>query len=235
VGMCINLPLIAICFIFIPEGYKVRPAAIFFRLIVTFFLVRVRVEGLEKLDRSAGYLFMANHASFLDLILLAGYLPGEKRGFEAAHHFSWPLWGFTMRKGGMIPIDRSNPRASLKSIAEAVPYLKREVSVLILPEGTRTTTGRMQEFKKLPFKLAKMGETSIAPVGIIGTFRFKKKTSWLIRPGKVIFRFGEPISKETVQSLDLPALRDLAWKKIAGLCENPGNGKDGAQNAHPTN
>lgn len=222
IGLAVNLPLIALWFIFVPEKYKVPTCVFFFRLIVLCFLVRVRVEGKEKLEQGRGYLYMANHATFLDLILLSGYLPGDKRGFEAAHHFSWPLWGFTMKRGGMIPIDRTNPRASMKSIQQAVPLLQRGVSVLILPEGTRTITGRMGEFKKLPFKLAKMAEAPIAPVGLIGTFRFKKKTSRLLRPGTVTIRFGDPIPAETVVDSDLPTLRDRTREVIVELCGDGG-------------
>ena len=66
--------------------------------------------------------------------------------------------GAFLRKAGMIGIDRSNPRASMKSIMSAADHLLDGISILILPEGTRTRTGKMLPFKKLPFKLAKKGE-----------------------------------------------------------------------------
>ena len=85
------------------------------RQIVRGFLVRVRCEGREEVDSSRCYVFMANHASFLDFFLLGGYLPGNTRGLEAAEHFKMPVWGTVLRRLGIIPIDRSNPRASSPS------------------------------------------------------------------------------------------------------------------------
>lgn len=219
IGIIITFPLLALCFTFIPEKYKIPPGSAVFRLMVLFFLVRVRCEGRERLDRSTNYLFMANHASFIDLPILSGYLPGDKRGLEASSHFKWPVWGFIMRQAGMIPIDRSNARSSLKSIKKAADFLQRGISILILPEGTRSTTGRMRAFKKLPFKLAKMGGADIAPVGLVGSFRIKKKTSWLLRPGTVTMRFGEPIPADQVQSLDIKELMELTRDRIAELAE----------------
>lgn len=215
--LLIGLPLVTLCFHFLGSRGICRLASFMMRLLTAAFLVRVKVEGKEKLDPLVPHLFMSNHASFFDFLILAGYLPCNKRGLEAAEHFSWPIWGAFLRKSGMIGIDRSNPRASMKSILSAADHLLEGVSILILPEGTRTKTGKMLPFKKLPFKLAKKGEAEIVPVGLIGTFDIKKKTSWVLNPGRVIMRFGDPIPASDVESMDIDALKDLTRARIGEL------------------
>lgn len=189
----------------------------FMRVIVRAFLVRVRLEGAETVDLSRSHLYMANHASFFDMLILAGWLPGKRSGIEAAEHFSWPLWGTWLKKSNMIPIDRSNARASMRSVKGAAQRIKDGWSVLILPEGTRSRDGKMLPFKKLPFKLAKMGETDIVPVGLVGTFEIKAKTSWMLKPGVVHMMYGEVISAEEVKASDTVALMEKTRERIAAL------------------
>lgn len=213
----ILLPALIISTFFLgPKGISLA-GKIVMRSITACFLVRVRREGREKVDPRLSHLYMANHASFFDFFILAGYLPGNTRGLEAAEHFSWPLWGAVLRRIGIIPIDRSNPRASLASINLAAERLRNGYSILILPEGTRTRDGRMLPFKKLPFKLAKKGGTDIVPVGLTGTFGIKRKTSWLLRPGKVIMRFGDAIPAEVIREKGMEELMEIARDRIAGL------------------
>jgi 1-acyl-sn-glycerol-3-phosphate acyltransferase len=189
----------------------------FMRVIVRAFLVRVRIEGGETVDRSRSHLFMANHTSFFDMLILAGWLPGKRTGIEAAEHFSWPLWGTWLKRSDMIPIDRNNARASMRSIKAAAERIKGGWSVLILPEGTRSRDGKLLPFRKLPFKLAKMGETDIVPVGLVGTFEIKAKTSWMLKPGVVHLRYGEVISEEEVRATDTGALMEKTRECIAAL------------------
>ena len=89
---------------------------------ITFFFRHVL--GMEKIDLKAAHLFMANHASFFDFFILGGYLPPDSRGLEAAEHFKWPIWGIFLRKTETIPIDRSNPRASMTAIKIAGQDMK---------------------------------------------------------------------------------------------------------------
>ncbi|MHC4945600.1 MAG: lysophospholipid acyltransferase family protein [Planctomycetota bacterium] len=215
-GMII-FPLTALSFSLFNPRINGRIGIVTFRLATHGFLIWLKCVDQDKVDRSRAHVFMANHASFFDLFILAAFLPGEKRGIEAEHHFKWPLWGHIIRKAGQIPVNRSSPKASMKSIMRAAEVLKGGISILILPEGTRTTTGKMLPFKKLPFKLAKLGGADIVPIGISGTFKIKNKKSWLIRPGVARIRFGETIPAETVQSMDLEELKELTRERIAGL------------------
>jgi len=213
--ICVPLNILTLMLLGADRGNAMT--GFFMRVIVRAFLVRVRTEGREAVDLSRSHLFMANHASFFDMLILAGWLPGKRSGLEAAEHFSWPLWGSWLKRSGMIPIDRKNARSSMRSLKAAAEKLKNGWSVLILPEGTRSRDGKMLPFRKLPFKLAKMGEADIVPVGLNGTFGIKAKTSWLLKPGVVHMRFGEAIPEEVVRETDTEVLMELTRERVASL------------------
>ena len=120
---------------------------------------------------------------------------------------------------GNIPIRRESAIASLRSIEKAAQWLRDGNSLLILPEGTRTRDGNLRPFKRLPFRLAKLAEVPILPIGTSGLYRLKARKSLLIQPGPVKIRFGEPIPVNTVQELELDELRDLVRERIVGLVE----------------
>ena len=86
------------------------------------------------------------------------------------------------------------------------------------PEGQRTLTGEMGEFKKGGFHFAKSTNVaSIVPVGLIGAYRANVRTSWIVNPGKLTTVFGEPITPEDYKDLTVEELRDLTKKRVSEL------------------
>jgi len=181
--------------------------------------IEVEVEGAENIDPEQTYLFMPNHISMLDIPLVLGYIPVEFYGIQAASHFKMPLYGWVLKKYGNIPIDRSSPRASFRTMMNVVEELKKGTNILVLPEGTRTTTPEMAPFKKLPFLMAKKSNVNIMPMAFVGLWDINNKTSLLIRPGKMKVVFGKPIPASTVEELTEIELRNLTRKKIQELLD----------------
>ncbi len=182
---------------------------------------RVKVEGLERFDHGKSYIFMPNHVSFFDIPLLGGYIPNFTRGLQAAEQFRWPVFGWFISRIGNIPIERKNARASLASLKKAAQRLHSGTSIIIMPEGTRTRTGELQRFKKMPFQLVKLAEADIVPIGLSGLHRFKARNSWVVRPGEIKVKFGAPILFRDAKELSLEALRDLVRDRISGMIERP--------------
>jgi len=189
------------------------------RLFLTLAGVRVQVEGLENFSKDGVYIFMANHVSLFDVAVLGGYIPNIFRGIEADRQFKWPLYGFTVKRIGNIPINRKNPVAAMKSIEQAVKKIKNGLSIAVLPEGHRTLTGNMKPFKQLPFLLAKRAGKALIPIGLSGLFSLKKKGSWIIKPGRVKVKFGNPIKPEEIDKMSVNELRDFVKAKIEDLIE----------------
>ncbi len=183
--------------------------------------VRLTVKSRENVDPAETYLYMANHISMLDVPLFQAVIPQLVRGIEAEEQFKWPIFGWAIRRAGNIPINRQNVHAAIPSAKEAAKRLQEGLSMIILPEGGRTLTGKMKPFKKLPFHLAKEGGVPIVPIGVSGLFRILKKGDWIITPGPVRVRFGKPIEPEIIEALSVPELRDHVRWKIEELIDSP--------------
>lgn len=191
------------------------------RLLFRLLGIPVTVKGAGNVEAGRTYLFMANHVSLFDMPLLGGYVPGIVRGLEATRQSSWPLYGLAMRRMGNIPIDRKNVFEAMKSLQRARDRLRGGRSLLILPEGHRTLDGRLREFKRLPFHLAREAGVDLLPIGISGLFTLKPKHSWLIRPTPLTVSFGRPIPAAEIRSLSARELRDLTRRRIESLIERP--------------
>jgi len=118
---------------------------------------------------------------------------------------------------GNIPVERENIHSSIKSYTKAENFLTKGKSLIIFPEGGRTTTGELRPFKKLPFHLVKKTQCEIIPVAISGMFGLNNKTSFLIKPGKILLRFGKIISRDEINNLDTVDLRDHTKNEISKL------------------
>ena len=155
--------------------------------------IRVRVEGLEKLDRRGAYVFVANHGSFMDIPALLACLPQQFRFFAKKGLFSIPFLGTHLKRAGHLPVDRSSPRGSLKTMQEAARIIaERGVSVLNFPEGGRSAEG-LREFKEGPAYIAIKAGVPIVPVGIVGMRDLLPMGSAHLKSGNVVVRVGSPI------------------------------------------
>lgn len=186
----------------------------------TFFkLLFIKVEVIYEapIDDKENHIFMANHVSMFDIPLVVGFIPKDFWGIQAASHFKVPLYGWVLKKYGNLPIDRSSPRASYKTMMDAVEQIKEGKNILILPEGTRAKTPVMGPFKKLPFVMVKKAEVSIIPMAFVGLWDINNKTSWMINPRKMKVVFGKPIDVDTVKSLPEEELRKLTRERLESL------------------
>jgi len=183
--------------------------------------ISVEVEGVEYIIPHKTYLYMANHVSLFDIPLLGGFIPGFVRGVEALRQHRWPFYGWVMGRLGNIPIERKNIHGSITSIRKTINIIKSGKSIIILPEGHRTLDGKLRQFKKLPFFLAKQAGTDIVPIGMSGLFHLKSKGSWLIRPNHLKIKFGKIIPIETIQELPTTKLQNLVQTEIQNLIERP--------------
>jgi 1-acyl-sn-glycerol-3-phosphate acyltransferase len=159
--------------------------------------LRVHIEGQERLNPKNTYIFMPNHASFLDTLLAFAYIPGDSRNIIKEEVFSIPLWGLVLRRSGHIPLDRENPWKALKSLRQAADLLKEGISAVVFPEGTRTPNGEIQEFKTALFILPIRSRIPVVPVLIEGTFQALKRGSILLNPVPLKLTFCDPIPADS--------------------------------------
>lgn len=177
----------------------------------------LKIEGLKPKMKDGPYILMMNHESLFDAFVLAGLLPGYMTGVEAAEHFKYPLWGWAIKRYGVIPIVREDLSQAIGSLHLAEQAIRNGTSVIILPEGTRTTSGKLRKFKKGPFHVALNTNVTILLVGVKGAYRAKKKNDWRIRPGVITARFGEPILAKEYQGMNIGQLADLVRERMIEL------------------
>ena len=147
--------------------------------------VRVKVKGLEHLDREKPFIYMANHQSSYDIFALLSCLPVQFRWIAKKELFAIPILGWAMRAANYISIDRSGKRKALESIERAAGKIKGGVSVVIFPEGTRSSDGSIQPFKRGGFTLALKSGVPIIPITIKGSLDVMPRDSLRVRPGEI--------------------------------------------------
>ena len=146
--------------------------------------VRVKVGGLEHLDKETPYIYMSNHQGSYDIFALLSCLPVQFRWIAKRELFAIPILGWAMGAANYISIDRSGRRKALESIERAARKIKGGVSVVIFPEGTRSRDGSIQPFKRGGFTLAlKSG------IPIIGSFSATEQSG----ENKILLFFVVPI------------------------------------------
>jgi 1-acyl-sn-glycerol-3-phosphate acyltransferase len=157
--------------------------------------IRVRVEGREQVPAGRACIFMANHVSNLDPPGLIPRIPGRTAAFTKRAMMKMPVFGYCLKLGEFIPVDRSGDPASAKqSVAAAKRILDKGLHITTFVEGTRSPDGRMLPFKKGPFYLAMQTGAPVIPVSISGTETLMAKGSFGITPGKVKIVFHAPVN-----------------------------------------
>ncbi|HSO18014.1 MAG TPA: lysophospholipid acyltransferase family protein [Desulfosarcina sp.] len=192
-------------------------ARLLFSLQVKIMGIRLTVTGLEHLDRSRTYLIMGNHQSLFDLFVIPAAIPLTYVAVEAAYHFSIPLWGSLITRWGCIPIHRRDLEKAKQSLEIARQRLGEGSSIIILPEGHRTLSGRMGRFKKGPFHLARRAGADILPFAISGLFDYNAKGAFHLNPKSVAVSIGRPIPYASFTDMTVDALRERVRGIIADL------------------
>ena len=137
---------------------------------------KMEVSGLENVPKDRAVLFVANHQSNFDILVLCGLLDCNK-GFVAKKELKKvPLLSFWMKETHCLFLDRENMKQSMQVIVQAYEQLKNGYSMIIFPEGTRSKGKLVQEFKAGSFKPAIKAKVPVVPITIDGTYRVSDGT-----------------------------------------------------------
>lgn len=160
---------------------------------------RYRSIGKEKIDPTRGGLFLANHQSFLDPLMIGVPLTRPVCYLARNSLFRVPFLGWFLKNVYVIPIDRS--AASSESMKKAIDKMKEGHLVGVFPEGTRSTDGKLQRIKPGFIAIAKRSQLPVYPVGVAGTMNALPKGGKFVRPKKIRVVFGDPILPEEIEEL----------------------------------
>ena len=157
--------------------------------------IRVLVEGRENVPAGHACIFMANHVSNLDPPALIPRIPGRTAAFSKRALFKIPIFGYCLKLGGFIPVDRTgSAHTAQESVRAAKRVLGQGVHITTFVEGTRSKDGRLLPFKKGTFYLAMQTGAPCVPVSIYGTETLMSKGSFGIKPGTAHIVFHAPVN-----------------------------------------
>ncbi len=219
-SMVIWLPLMALLRLFTRRsdpgrywvGYMFRQLGVLMATLNP--LWKFRISGKMPEDPRRPYLVVSNHESFVDILLIS-HLPWEMKWLSKAELFRIPVLGWLMRLAGDIPVDRGNARSAAEAMVRCKQILREKVSVIIFPEGTRSTTADMLPFKDGAFRLAIDAGVPILPLAVSGAATALRKHDWRFGRSVAEVRVLEPVETEGLTRADIGALRDRVRDLIA--------------------
>ena len=140
----------------------------------------VTVTGTEKIDESEACVFVANHLSLVDILVM----------FRIFSHFKWvskienfrvPFIGWNMRLNRYIPLRRGDRSSVVQMMRECERTLAEGSSLMVFPEGTRSPSGRMRQFKTGAFEMAIKSKAPVHPVVLKGTSDALPKSGFVLQ------------------------------------------------------
>ena len=143
--------------------------------------VRLRVEGLQNLDKRQPSVIVANHSSYADVLALMAGLGVHYRFVAKIEVMRMPVIGTFMRKLDHLAFDRSDPRSRRGIATEIEARLRAGESIFVFPEGTFTAQAGVRPFQLGAFKAAVQTGCDVVPVAVSGMRKFLRDGTWLPR------------------------------------------------------
>ena len=174
----------------------------------------VRVTGHRIANPRNPYVVVSNHESFADILLLCN-LPWEMKWMSKASILRIPIMGWLMRLAGDIPVDRGSRESAVRALEMSREALRNRTSVMIFPEGTRSTGDDLLPFKDGAFRLAVKSGTPILPLAIVGTRDALAKHDWRFGPAEAAIRVLPPVEVKGLTIKDVDQLKEKVRTMIA--------------------
>lgn len=191
------------------------PGVVWGRLFCILSLVRVHIEGQDKVSEKQSYVFVANHQGAFDIFSIYGYLGHQFRWMMKKSLEKIPLVGYSCKVSGHIFVDNRNPAAVRATMTTAEKRLAGGMSVVVFPEGSRTLDGHMHAFRRGAYTLAIEFGLPVVPVTIDGAYDVLRRGTWLPRPGNIYITIHQPIEAPANGKHELSELMTKSAEAIA--------------------
>ncbi len=187
-------------------------------------LFRVDVKGAEHIPSKGAFLIAPNHISFLDPVVAGAFVPRDLHYMARGSLFEIPFIGWLLRICQAFPVrkDRLHPQ----TIRKAISILKEGGGLLIFPEGTRSTTGKLKKGGPGLGMFACISGAPVIPTKVSGTEKALPVDARWIRLKKVQVRFGKPVFPNEITANEgkrifYQKLTDEVMQRIEGLQPPP--------------
>ncbi|HEX3580897.1 MAG TPA: lysophospholipid acyltransferase family protein [Thermoanaerobaculia bacterium] len=155
--------------------------------------IDLHIENAGVLDPQQRYILVANHYSYFDIPCILAAVPQPIRFMAKASLFKIPIFGWSLRRAGFIPIDRKNRRTAVKSFDLAVERIRKGNTIVIFPEEGRSRNREMRPFQRGAFLLGIKSELPMVPMAVDGTYDVFRVGAKRVTPGRVTIKVGTPI------------------------------------------
>lgn len=180
---------------------------------------KLKIEGRGFIKRNQAYVLVANHASMSDIICL--FCIGRQFKWVAKDSlFRVPFFGWAMSALGYVSLARGSHGSIRETFKQCIKWLDQNISVLIFPEGTRSKTGELGNFKNGAFKLAIETRTPIIPIVLIGTHEvIQKGKSTVSGRIKCKVKILKPIDTSRYEANQFAELKDRIHSQMASILQ----------------
>ena len=172
---------------------------------------RPRVEGRDPATLPSPAVIVANHASFLDVLLLLAVLPPTVRFGAKARLTRYPILGTILRRAGYVLVQRG----ARDSAAALAATIDDGDSLFIFPEGTFVRVPGVMPFRLGAFQVAVEKGVPVVPIALRGTRAVWPDESWRLRPGPMAVCVAEPLTSAETGWAAMVAMRDASRAWIA--------------------
>ncbi len=221
--MILVLPFIILCTLALSGRQAQDAAFVFIRLWAWLFstlcLFDCRPENTVAYQDGQPYIFISNHTSFLDAVMLVRALPRSFKPLGKAELAAAPVFGMIYRQV-VVMIDRTSKESRERCVNDLKAELSKGQSILIFPEGTMNRTpAPLTDFFDGAFRIAIETQTPLAPVVLINAAKLLPRTDPFtrIRPGVVRTVFGDPVNVAGLTLEDLPALKTQVHRQMTAM------------------
>jgi 1-acyl-sn-glycerol-3-phosphate acyltransferase len=180
-----------------------------------------RVSGAEHLEAARPAMLVANHASYVDAVVLMAALGSEVRFVAKRRLANYPFIGAVIRRAGHVTVERADQSARLAGADAIVEALGQGKSVFTFPEGTFFRPPGILPFRLGAFRAAVEAARPVVPIALCGTRAVLRDGSWLMRRGRIDVIVGPPLAIQGAGWPEMVRLRDLARTQIVRQVGEP--------------
>lgn len=177
--------------------------------------VRLTIEGKEHIADASSRFFMGNHQSALDIPILVAALRGGAQFMGKDTLLRIPLFGRLLLLYGYVPVHRSQPRVTLRTLNRMLTRIREKpFSLVVFPEGTRERDGRLLPFRMGTMKIGREAGLPIVPFSIDGSMAVSHRDVFRVCPGPVRLTFSKPIPAKAVMAMSPAELHDRVHEAV---------------------
>lgn len=192
------------------------PGMLWSKTVVRLFLLPVKTTGRENLKKGESYVFVSNHQGAFDIFLIYGFLGRNFKWMMKRQLRKLPFVGIACQYSHQIFVDKRGPSRIRETYDKARHTLQGGMSLVVFPEGARTFTGHMGEFRRGAYMLADELQLPVVPLTINGSFNVMPRIrDWhWITWHPLTLTIHKPIYPESKGSDNVKTLIKESYKEV---------------------